>query len=119
MPGTTWNWIRCSKFSSRVRSLQKPGTEPSPVFHWASEGNLLPTSTCQRSHTPLPIWPSKTNSSRKIENAAVIEGKKKRVSTTFEESIQRHQPPPIWAAFATVDFDSSYDYKAERRSKRL
>jgi hypothetical protein len=47
--------------------------------------------------------------------------KKKRVSTTFEESIsiQRHQPPPIWAAFATVDFDSSYDYKAERRSKRL
>jgi len=96
MPGTTWNWIRCSKFSSRVRSLQKPGTEPSPVFHWASEGNLLPTSTCQRSHTPLPIWPSKTNSSRKIENAAVIEGKRSASaphsrSLSLSNATSRHQ----------------------------
>jgi hypothetical protein len=54
-----------------------------------------------------------------IETAAVIERKKKRVTTTFEESIQRHKQQRILAAFGTVDFDSSYDYKAERRRKRL
>jgi len=96
MPGTTWNWIRCSKFSSRVRSLQKPGTEPSPVFYWASEGNLLPTSTCRRIHTRLPIWPSKTHSSRKIENAAVIEGKRSASaphsrSLSLSNATSRHQ----------------------------
>jgi hypothetical protein len=80
---------------------------------------LLQTSTGQRIHTWLPIWQSKTNSSSKIEKAAVIEGKKKRVTTTFEESIQRHKQQRILAAVGTVDFDSSYDYKAERRRKRL
>jgi hypothetical protein len=64
-------------------------------------------------HTWLPIWQSKTISSRKIEKTAVIERKKKRVTTTFEESIQRHQQQGILAACGTVDFDSSYDYKAD------
>jgi predicted nucleic acid-binding protein len=85
MPGTTWNWIRCSKFSSRVRSLRSRGRNRPRFFIGRVKGTLLRTSTCQRIHTRLPIWQSKTNSSRKIENAAVIERKKKRVTTSSNE----------------------------------
>ena len=41
------------------------------------------------------------------------------VTTALEEYIRRHKQEKILAAFGTVDFDPEYDYKAERRRKRL
>jgi Arc/MetJ family transcription regulator len=45
--------------------------------------------------------------------------KKEAVTTALEEFIRRHKQQKILAAFGTVDFDPEYDYKAERRRKRL
>ena len=45
--------------------------------------------------------------------------KKEAVTTALREYIQRHRQQRILADFGTVDFDPEYDYKAERRSKRL
>jgi Arc/MetJ family transcription regulator len=45
--------------------------------------------------------------------------KKEAVTTALEEYIRRHKQQKILAAFGTFDFDRSYDYKAERRRKRL
>ena len=42
MPGTTWNWIRCSKFSSRVRSLRSRGRNRPRFFIGRVKG------TCSR-----------------------------------------------------------------------
>jgi Arc/MetJ family transcription regulator len=41
------------------------------------------------------------------------------VTTALEEHIRRHKQQKILAAFGTFDFDPEYDYKAERRRKRL
>jgi hypothetical protein len=41
------------------------------------------------------------------------------VTTALQEYIQRHRQQRILADFGTVDFDPQYDYKAERRRKRL
>ncbi len=45
--------------------------------------------------------------------------KKEAVTTALQEYIQRHKPRRILDAFGTFDFDPTYDYKAERRRKRL
>jgi Arc/MetJ family transcription regulator len=45
--------------------------------------------------------------------------KKEAVTTALQEYIQRHKQRRILAAFGTFDFDSTYDYKSERRRKRL
>jgi Arc/MetJ family transcription regulator len=45
--------------------------------------------------------------------------KKEAVTTALREYIQRHRQRRILEAFGTFDFDPSYEYKAERRSKRL
>lgn len=42
MPGTTWNWIRCSRFSSRVRSLRSRGRNRPRFFIGRVKG------TCSR-----------------------------------------------------------------------
>jgi Arc/MetJ family transcription regulator len=45
--------------------------------------------------------------------------KKEAVTTALREYIQRHQQRRILEAFGTIDFDPTYDYKAERRRKRM
>ena len=45
--------------------------------------------------------------------------KKEAVTTALQEYIQRHKQRRILKAFGTFDFDPSYDYKAERRRKRV
>jgi len=45
--------------------------------------------------------------------------KKDAVTTALREYIQRHRQRRILEAFGTFDFDPGYDYKAERRRKRL
>ena len=45
--------------------------------------------------------------------------KKEAVTTALKEYIRRHKQQRILATFGTFDFDPSYDYKAERRRKRL
>lgn len=45
--------------------------------------------------------------------------KKQAVTTALEEYIQYRRQLRILADFGTVDFDPEYDYKAERRRKRM
>jgi Arc/MetJ family transcription regulator len=45
--------------------------------------------------------------------------KKEAVTTALQEYIQRHRQQRILSAFGTFDFDPAYDYKAERRRKRM
>ena len=59
---------------------------------------------------------------RLIEEARKTGGhrtKKEAVTTALQEYIQRHRQRRILDAFGTFDFDPVYDYKAERRRKRL
>jgi Arc/MetJ family transcription regulator len=59
---------------------------------------------------------------RLIEDARKAGGhrtKKEAVTTALEEYIRRHWQRRILDAFGTFDFDPSYDYKAERRRKRM
>lgn len=44
--------------------------------------------------------------------------KKEAVTTALQEYVKRHRQQRILSDFGTVDFDPSYDYKAERRRKR-
>jgi Arc/MetJ family transcription regulator len=44
--------------------------------------------------------------------------KKEAVTRALEEYVRRHRQLRILDSFGTVDFDPSYDYKAERRRKR-
>ena len=45
--------------------------------------------------------------------------KKEAVTTALQEYIRRQRQQRILADFGTVDFDPAYDYKAERRRKRM
>lgn len=45
--------------------------------------------------------------------------KKEAVTVALQEYVRRHKQQRILAAFGTVDFDPAYDYKAERRRKRM
>ncbi len=45
--------------------------------------------------------------------------KKEAVTTALREYIRHHKQQRILQAFGTFDFDPSYDYKAERRRKRI
>jgi Arc/MetJ family transcription regulator len=59
---------------------------------------------------------------RLIEDARKAGGhrtKKEAVTTALEEYIRRRRQRRILDAFGTFDFDPAYDYKAERRGKRM
>lgn len=45
--------------------------------------------------------------------------KKEAVTVALEEYIRRHKQGRILDAFGSFDFDPDYDYKAERRRKRM
>jgi Arc/MetJ family transcription regulator len=45
--------------------------------------------------------------------------KKQAVTTALEEYIRHRKQQKILEDFGTVDFDPAYDYKAERRRKRV
>ena len=54
----------------------------------------------------------------RLLNQAVMVGglktKKDTVTLALKEFIQRREAEQVIAAFGTIDFDASYDYKAER-----
>ena len=57
-----------------------------------------------------------------IEEARRVGGhksKKSAVTAALEEYVRRHKQLEIIKSFGTVDFDPGYDYKTERKSKRL
>lgn len=59
---------------------------------------------------------------RLIEDARKVGGhrtKQEAVTTALQEYVRRHRQRRILDAFGTFDFDPSYDYKAERRRKRM
>jgi Arc/MetJ family transcription regulator len=45
--------------------------------------------------------------------------KKEAVTVALQEYVRRHKQQRILSAFGTFDFDPAYDYKAERRRKRM
>ncbi len=56
-----------------------------------------------------------------IEAAQKLGGhktKKAAVTAALDEYIRHHKQQAIISLFGTIDFDPSYDYKAERRAKR-
>ncbi len=59
---------------------------------------------------------------RLIEEARKIGGhktKKEAVSAALEEYIKRRKQRQIISLFGTLDWDPTYDYKAERHRKRV
>jgi len=59
---------------------------------------------------------------RLIEEARRTGGhktKKEAVTKALEEYVRRHRQRRIFEAVGTFDFDPSYDYKVERRRKRM
>lgn len=57
-----------------------------------------------------------------IEEARKIGGhktKKEAVTAALDEYIKRRRQLEVIKHFGTVDFDPEYDYKAERKRKRL
>ena len=57
-----------------------------------------------------------------IEEARKVGGhktKKDAVTEALEEYVRRRKQQGILEAFGTIDFDPEYDYKAERRRKRM
>ena len=58
---------------------------------------------------------------RLIQEAQKLGGhrtKKEAVTAALDEYVRRRKQLEILSLFGTVDFDPSYDYKRERRSKR-
>jgi hypothetical protein len=58
---------------------------------------------------------------RLIQEAQKLGGhrtKKDAVNAALDEYVRRRKQMEIISLFGTVDFDPSYDYKRERRSKR-
>jgi Arc/MetJ family transcription regulator len=57
-----------------------------------------------------------------IEEARKVGGhktKKEAVTKALMDYVQRHKQASIIEAFGTFDFDPTYDYKAERKRKRM
>jgi Arc/MetJ family transcription regulator len=57
---------------------------------------------------------------RLIEEARRVGGhktKKEAVNAALDEYVRRRKQMRILDAFGTIDFDPSYDYKSERRSR--
>lgn len=57
-----------------------------------------------------------------IEEARKVGGhktKKEAVTAALDEYIKRRRQLEVIKHFGTVDFDPAYDYKAERKRKRL
>jgi Arc/MetJ family transcription regulator len=58
---------------------------------------------------------------RLIEEARKSGGhrtKKEAVTKALQEYVRRQKQQRVLSSFGTVDFDPSYDYKAERKRKR-
>ena len=83
------------------------------------KGSLaLHIDVCNNSHMPTNL----AIDDRLIEEARKTGGhrtKKEAVTTALQEYIRRHRQRRILEAFGTFDFDPTYDYKAERRGKRV
>jgi len=45
--------------------------------------------------------------------------KKEAVSAALAEYVRRHKQKSVLAAFGTIEFDPTYDYKAGRRKRRV
>jgi Arc/MetJ family transcription regulator len=57
-----------------------------------------------------------------IEQARRVGGhrtKREAVTAALDEYVKRHRQQRILKLFGTIDFDPTYDYKAERRRRRV
>ena len=95
-----------------------PGTGNRPRFCLFRKGAALHSKMCNHLHmaTNLAIDDRLIEEARKSGNHKT---KKEAVTTALREYIQRHRQRRILDVFGTFDFDPNYDYKAERRRKRM
>lgn len=72
---------------------------------------------CNTSHmaTNLALDDKLIETARKVGKHRT---KKEAVTAALDEYIQRRKQLEILDLFGTIDFDATYDYKAERRKKR-
>ena len=79
---------------------------------------VLHISMCDTLHMPtnLAIDDQLIEEARK---SGKHKTKKEAVTVALQEYIRRNRQQRILADFGTVDFDPEYDYKAERRRKRI
>lgn len=79
---------------------------------------FLHISVCNDLHmaTNLAIDDRLIEEARKTGNHKT---KKEAVTTALQEYIRHRKQLKILSDFGTVDFDPTYDYKAERRRKRM
>ena len=77
----------------------------------------LPSLMCNNLHmaTNLALDDKLIEEARRL---GAHKSKKEAVTTALQEYVKRHRQQRILSDFGTVDFDPSYDYKAERRRKR-
>jgi Bacterial antitoxin of type II TA system, VapB len=88
--------------------------------------HLIYTYNCVKIHTRFsrggsPVATNLALDDNLIEEARKVgnhKTKKEAVSVALQEYVSYKRQLKILEAFGTVDFDPSYDYKAERRRKR-
>jgi hypothetical protein len=79
---------------------------------------------CKKAHIISEVAQVATNldlDDKLIEEARKAGGhksKKSAVTAALEEYVEHHKQMEIIKLFGTIDFDPSYDYKAERNAKR-
>lgn len=54
----------------------------------------------------------------RVKNSGHHRTKKENPKASVNEPIQRRGKQAVLSLFGTIDYDKSYDYKRERRSKR-
>jgi hypothetical protein len=94
------------------------GRETVPGFVFGEMLFVLHIRMCNNLHmaTNLAIDDRLIEEARKIGNHKT---KKEAVTTALEEYIRHRKQVRILDVFGTFDFDPTYDYKAERRRKRM
>ena len=91
---------------------------PLPLCRLARNGLVSHILMCDNLHMPTNL----AIDDKLIEEARRLgehKTKKEAVTTALEEYIQHRRQQQILEDFGTVDFDPEYDYKAERRRKRM
>lgn len=110
--------MQCLWSRGHPRPLAVPRTRASGLRYWRPRLIALHIRMCDNLHmaTNLAIDDRLIEEARKTGRHKT---KKEAVTRALEEYIQHHKQLQILEAFGTVDFDPEYDYKAERRRKRM
>ena len=77
MPGTPWNWIRCSRSSITKNECEAGDGKPSPILFWSIQSLALCTSICNDLHV----------ANLAIDDRLIEEARRRRQHKTKEEAV--------------------------------